>query len=179
MKKNQSQKNRQDRAWFVNRYNFIDVSFLQCVEITKPGCSRCQTGKHKKQQSHSAYVLYSGHCSCYKYHQPGKQKHHDRPHSCCHIRIRFLNSTLCKNWCDSCKKRRSHRIQNPHINPPLVIFPITEQSGQVRFKLPESLNLWGTCYALRARCSLLQQTYSSCIWSHPRGAFLCNRNITE
>ena len=54
-----------------------------------------------------------------------------------------------------------------------------EQSGQVRFKIPESLNLWGTCYALRARCSLLQQTCSSCIWSHPRGAFLCNRNITE
>ena len=36
-----------------------------------------------------------------------------------------------------------------------------------------------SCCGMRARCSLLQQTYSSCIWSHPRGAFLCNRNITE
>ena len=44
-----------------------------------------------------------------------------------------------------------------HINKILqqIIINCIDQSGQVRFKLPESLNLWRTCYALRARCSLL------------------------
>ena len=52
---------------------------------------------------------------------------------------------------------------NDHLNRILqkIIINGIEKSGQVRFKLPESLNLWGTCYALHARCSLLQQTYPS------------------
>ena len=50
-----------------------------------------------------------------------------------------------------------------HLNKILqkIIINGIEKSGQVRFKLPESLNLWGPCYALHARCSLLQQTYPS------------------
>ena len=50
-----------------------------------------------------------------------------------------------------------------HLNKilPKIIINGIEKSGQVRFKLPESLNLWGARYALHARCSLLQQTYPS------------------
>ena len=45
-----------------------------------------------------------------------KQQYHHCPDCCCHIRIRFLNSTFCQNRCDSRKKGRTYWIKYPHTS---------------------------------------------------------------
>lgn len=45
-----------------------------------------------------------------------KQQYYHCPDCCCHIRIRFLNSTFCQNRCDSRKKGGTYCIKYPHTS---------------------------------------------------------------